>query len=201
MNGINSAQAQSILNGDGLACNWWRNARHISPGEIDERLTPAELDLHVNSYDKKHPSRNGTVEDLTPFISLAGGSVERHKFLKTNDVRSAHQTALYFASNFGETGECFLFYCWVVVGLRPAVAVRQLAEEVRELNTYHSYSAYQAEGEVLAKIEVPVRQIHRYERYQISRDRFRRLQISDPVTYINQNYIEPHSVTNFRDWF
>jgi hypothetical protein len=201
MNGISSAEAQSIMNGQGLACNWWRRARHISPAEIDGRLTSAELDLHVNSYDEKHPARSGMVWEETPFISLAAGSVERHKFLKTNEIHPAHRTALYFASDFGKPGECFLFYCWVVVALRPSVAARQLAEEVRELNTYRSYSAYQAEGEILAKIEVPARQIHRYERYQISRDRLGRLRISYPETSVNQNYIQPDSVTNFRDWF
>lgn len=201
MNGINRSQAQAILNGSGLTCNWWRHARHISPNEINGRLTPAELDLHVNSFGMKHPSRNGTVRDETPFISLAAGSVERHKFRKTNDVHSAHQTALYFASDFGKPGECFLFYCWVLVGLRPSVEVRQLAEEVRELNTYRSYSAYQTEGEILAKIEVPARQIHKYEQYQISFDRHGRLRISEPVACINHNYIEPHSLSNFRDWF
>lgn len=73
-----------------------------------------------------------------------------------------------FASDFGRyQGECYLFYCWVVVGLTPAVEVKHLAEEVRELNTYRRFSAFQTEGEIVAKIEVPARQIHRFERYEV----------------------------------
>lgn len=199
---ISSVQAKEIINGRGLACNWWRHERHISPSQIDERLTAAELDLHVNSYDQQHPSRTGIVSTETPFISLTAGAVERSVFLRTNLVHPAHRTALFFASKFGSLrGDCFLFYCWVVVGLRPSVEVKGLAEEIRELNTYRRYSAFQTEGELAAKIEVPARQIHRYERYSISQSRAGRPLFSLAETAVNSSYIDPHSVVNLREAF
>ncbi len=202
VNGISSAHAKAIINGRGLACNWWRNERNISPAQVDERLTAAELDLHVNSYGQQHPTRAGTVRKQTPFISLTAGAVERSVFLRTNLVHPAHRTALFFASDFGRLrGDCFLFYCWVMVGLRPSVEVKGLAEEVRELNTYRRYSAFQTEGELAAKIEVPARQIHRYERYHISTGRAGRLRFSIGETEINPSYVDPRSVVNLREAF
>jgi len=44
--------------------------------------------------------------------------------------------------------------------LTPAVEISHMAEEVRELNIYRRYSAFQTEGEIVAKIEVSARQIH-----------------------------------------
>ena len=106
---ISSVQAKEIINGRGLARNWWRRERHISPAQIDERLTAAELDLHVNSYDQReHPTRTGIVSTETPFISMTAGAVERSVFLRTNLVHPAHRTALFFASKFGSLrGDCF----------------------------------------------------------------------------------------------
>ena len=200
VNGIEVADAQAILTSRGLACNWWREAHHISSADIADRLTSEELDLHVNSYEDKHPLRGGLVKQETPFISLTSGAVTRHSFLKTNLVHPAHLTALNFASDFGLEGHGFLFYCWVVVGLRPSVQVRHLAEEVRELNTYRRYSAFQPEGEIAAKIEVPASQISRYEHYEFRRRRGK-LRWSCVGHDENPNYIDPQSLTNFRDWF
>jgi hypothetical protein len=202
VHGIDVEEAQAVLNGDGLHCNWWRRVKTITPRGVAERLTPAELDLHVNSYGRQHPARPGQVCDETPFISLAAGAVGRDTFLKTNFVRPAHRTALLFASDFGRLrGDCFLFYCWVVVGLTPAVEVRHLAEEVRELNTYRRYSAFQLEGEVTAKIEVPACQIHRFERYTISDLSGSGIRITFTEATRNPGYVDPYSVVNIRNAF
>lgn len=200
MNRITPADARAILGGHGLACNWWRETHEIRPGEIAARLTADEVYLHVNRYDDKHPTHSGLVREETPFISLSAGAVERNAFLRTNQVNPAHETALNFASDFGRwRGACFLFYCWVMVGLRPCPEVRQLAEEVRELNTYRGYSAFQLEGEILAKIEVPSYQILMYEQYEISENPGGGSKMDLVDTRENPDYVEPHSVTNFRD--
>jgi len=200
MNGITLADAQAIMVKRGLACTWWRNTGQVTSAQIDERLTDDELDLHVNAFDEVHPSRGGIVRDQTPFISLTAGSVERRRFLARNDIHHAQWVALDFATDFGKLrGECFLFYCWVLVGLRPSVPVRHLAEEVRELHTYTKYSRYQPEGEIAAKIGVPACQIEKLEHYEYKRDQRRKLRIRRLGIYDNPNYIEPHGVTNFRD--
>jgi hypothetical protein len=202
VNGISSTEAKKILEGGGIQCNWWRRVHGISPDEINERLTSANLDLHVNSYGASHPVLPGQVKEETPFISLTAGSVERSVFLKTNFVHPAHRTALWFASDFGRLrGECFLFYCWVVVALTPAVEIRHLAEEVRELNTYRRYSAFQTEGEIVAKIDVSARQIHRYEQYRISGGPGNTASFSLVDTIINSLYVDPYSIVNIREAF
>jgi hypothetical protein len=201
INDISLAEAQAILTRRGLTCAWWRKARHISSAEIDERLTPEELDLHVNAFEEWHPTRGGRVREESPFISLTAGSVERKKWVAENDVIPAHLVAMNFATlNGGPRGECFLFYCWVFVGMRRSVQVRHLAEEVRELHTYTSYSPFQLEGEIAAKIEVPPRQIKNFDHYEYREDREGRLRIARLGIYDNPDYIDPHEVTNYRDW-
>ncbi len=200
VNQITSADAQAILAGRGLACNWWRGANQIRSEEIAGRLTAEEVDLHVNAYEEKHPARSGLVSEETPFISLTAGAVDWKAFLKKNDVHPAHETALNFASAFGWwRGDCFLFYCWVMVGLRPCPEIRQLAEEVRELNAYRRYSDFRLEGEILAKIEVPACQILMYEQYDISENPRGGLEMSLVDTRVNPDYADPHSVTSFWD--
>lgn len=203
---ISLGDAQDVLDGDGLICSWWRErsvaGQGISPNEIDERLSSANLDLHVNSFDDQHPKYPGSVKEETPFISLTAGAVSRNLFLKTNFVHPAHLTALSFASNFGRrSGDCFLFYCWVVVGLTPAVEVRHLAEEVRELNTYRRFSAFQTEGEIVAKIEVPARQIHRFERYDVKAGSGSSASITFTGAVQNPRYVDPYSIVNIREAF
>lgn len=202
VNGISVSEADEIIGGDGLRCNWWRRQETISPTEYTQRLAPAELALHVNSYDMQHPSRTGKVREETPFISLAAGAMERSTFYKTNFFHPAHRTALLFASNFGESGSnCFLFYCWVIVGLSPAVEVVQLAEEVRELNTYRRYSAFQTEGEVTAKVEVTAPQIEKYERYRVWRSSTRSVKFAIEDVKPNPRYVDPRSIVNIREAF
>jgi hypothetical protein len=200
MNDITLADAQDIVRKRGLACAWWRIARQISSAEIDERLTAEELDLHLNAFDEKHPTRGDLVKNETPFVSLTAGSVQRDVFLARNLVHPAHEVAMDFATGFGQRqGECFIFFCWVLVGLRPSVPVRSLAEEVRELNTYTKYSRFQPEGEIVAKIDVPAYQIEKFEHYEYVKDRRGRLQIRRLGIYDNPNYVSPHDVTNYRD--
>ncbi|HEX5406601.1 MAG TPA: hypothetical protein VFX16_30380 [Pseudonocardiaceae bacterium] len=202
IHGITDDQAEDILKRQGLMCNWWRRVRRISSAEIAERLTDAELELHVNAYDEHHPHRQGPVHQETPFLSLAAGTVERNTFLKTNLVHPAQRTALNFATDFGRLrGTCYLFHCWVVVGLTRAVPVRHLAEEVRDLNTYRRYSAFQLEGEVTAKIDVPSCQIQLFERYHVTAEKTGGIRIAHAGNVLNPAYIEPTAVANIRRAF
>lgn len=202
LHSITLAEAQAILTRNGLTCAWWRNARRISSPEINERLTAEELDLHVHSFDEPHPTQRGReVAEVSPFISLTAGQVEREAWEARNEIYPAHEVAMKFATNFGELrGECFLFYCWVLVGMRPTVPVRHLAEEVRELKTYTKFSPFHREGEILAKIEVPARQIEKFEHYEYREDRHGRLRLVCLGTYLNPSYVDHNQVTNYRDW-
>ncbi len=200
INGISDSGAEMILQ-RGLASAWWRNSTNITSAEINKRLTREELELHIHSFEEKHPTLDGRVRDQSPFISLTAGSVERDAFYSRNEINPAHIIALDFATGFGEPGECYLFYCWVLVALRPSVPVRHLAEEVRELSTYTRYSPYQPEGEIAAKIEVPASQIEKFEKYKYGPgDDDGRMRIKLLATKVNKDYISPHEVTNYRDW-
>lgn len=199
ISGITLDDARAMLSKRGLACAWWRTTGQITSAEIDERLTEEELDLHVNSFDETHPTRGGMVKDVTPFISLTAGSVERNAFLACNEIHPAHEVAMDFATSFGQLrGECFMFYCWVFVGLRPSMPVRYLAEEVRDLHSYTKYSRFQPEGEIAAKVDVPARQIEKFEHYEYREDRRGQLRLARLGIYDNPNYIGPHNVTNYR---
>jgi hypothetical protein len=176
--GIDDATARAMIDdGDGIHCNWWRAVGTISPAKIRQKLTPGNLDRHIHDYETFGPD--------TPFISLTAGCVERDVALRLNRIHEAQDVALRFATDWGHrTG--YLFYCWVVVGLKPAVTVESVAEEVRELNTYLSWSDYQLEGEVTAKINVPANQISACERWD-----------GDGLGRVNAGYVWRHENTRF----
>lgn len=82
VNGIDDRGARAIIDEQqGLQCRWWRKVEGISPPEIAQKLTPANLDLHVNHYAEIDPSTGRPFYEGTPFLSLAAGSVERITFL------------------------------------------------------------------------------------------------------------------------
>lgn len=153
--GITKEQAKQLMLEDiGILSNWWLRKKEISPDEVAEVLTEANLDRHLHDY-----ARFGTE---SPFISLACGAVERDAIVRYNWVRSAIDTALMFATeNWTRPGA--LFYLWVATSHRPAVAVQAMAEPVRDLNVYWRWSPHQPEGEVTAKIHVPANQIEKLE--------------------------------------
>jgi hypothetical protein len=71
-------EAQQILhNPGGLVSNWWRDAGTIRPDEIRAKLTEANLDMHVNHFNDPDPVCGREFCQVTPFISLAAGVVER----------------------------------------------------------------------------------------------------------------------------
>jgi hypothetical protein len=149
---------QILGNQVGLTCPYW--PRH-SPLRYDialSRLTENHLDLHVNYYEAIDPDTACPVSEITPFISLSAGCVDRHKLLRTNVMHPARRTALEFATD-GGARPGWIFTCWVFVGINRATGIEAAAEEVRELNHARRYSAYFVEGEVAAKINVASRQI------------------------------------------
>jgi hypothetical protein len=184
-----------VRGGHGIQCNWWRRVHRIRPDQIRQKLTAANLDLHVNNYNR--------IRHDTPFISLTAGCVERDIFYRTNRLFPAENTALMFATHNG-TRPGFLFYCWVIVGLKPAVAIEGVAEEVRELNSYRSWSAFQLEGELTAKINIPANQIQRVEWWAPDSDG-QLLQQTDGSewnpAYSNSTFNPPSDVSNIRELF
>jgi hypothetical protein len=183
-----------VKHGHGLLSNWWRSVSAISPQEIRQKLTTTALDQHVNNYDSV---RNGT-----PFISLTAGCVERNKYYRTNTIHSAVDTALQFATENG-TRPGILFYCWVIVGLKPAVGVEAVAEEIRELNSYRKWSAWQLEGEIAAKINIPANQIERIEWWEPNRGNLSQVSKGSDwnPAYVNPNFDPPGTVSNTRELF
>jgi hypothetical protein len=80
--------------------------------------------------------------------------------------------------------------------LKPAVEVGSVAEEIRELNTYVSYSDFQLEGEITAKINVPSNQIQSCERWDpIGAGRLRR---AKDWPYFNNGFTSPSVLSNIR---
>ena len=153
--GITKEEAKGLMLEElGILSNWWRMRGRITPQEVAEVLTDENLDRHLHDY-----ARFG---NETPFISLACGAVERDTVFRYNWIRSAVDTALMFATdNWTRPGA--LFYVWVPVSHRPAVAAQTVAEPVRDLNIYWRWSLFQPEGEVTAKVHIPANQIEKLE--------------------------------------
>jgi hypothetical protein len=165
----NDEAARSIIDGGGgLICNWWRDVSQITPQQVRAKLSMMNLDRHVNHFDNAEPESGRPFREVTPFISLSAGTVERDKVMQTNITHTARETALGFGSGFGAVANAYLYRVWVVVAPRQAVKVEGVAEEVRELTTYRSYSAFQLEGEIVAKVIVPPNQIEFCERWDMN---------------------------------
>lgn len=149
----NHAQAM-VLGGHGLISNWWHHHQNISPEMISAVLTDTNLERHLHDY--------GAFRDETPFISLTAGAVDRDRFLSTNHIHSAVDTALGFATRGWRVAGA-VFYCWTPVALNKAVAINGVAEAVGDIRTYRSWSPFHLEGEITAKVSLPANQIQRVE--------------------------------------
>lgn len=189
--GLTEQDARDIIDKkQGLLCNLWRiKMRQPSPADRRAMLTAANLDLHINNY--------AIIQNDTPFISLAAGCVERDTFYRTNRVYPANRVALDFATESGRRPG-YLYYLWVIAGLKRAVEVEQVAEEVRNLNVYQSWSTYQLEGELTAKIYIPSIQIHHVERWVPDQSGGARF---DSWRYENTDFADPTVVSNVRESF
>jgi hypothetical protein len=193
----NDAQAKAIIDRRaGISSNWWRAVVNIKQSDIPDKLTAANLDFHVNHFSDPDPSTGLPFSDRTPFISLSSGTVERDSIAKTNYVHAALRTALWFGTNFGSSNTAYLYTCWVLVGPRPAVEVEGVAEEIRDLNTYRRYSAYQTEGEVAAKIVVPDNHIQKCQKWEWDRAS---KTINPDWIHPNPRFTAPDTLSNVRE--
>jgi hypothetical protein len=156
---LTRAGVEDILgNQVGITCRYWPRDRPLPYHVALSRLTEHHLDLHVNHYSGIDPDTGKRVFEISPFISLSAGCVDRRKLLRTNVIHLARRTALDFATA-GGTRPGWVFTCWVLVAVNRAAGIEAVAEEVRELNHARRYSAYFTEGEVAAKVNVASRQI------------------------------------------
>lgn len=179
----------------GILCRWWCDVGSITPAQIRDKLTPDNIEMHVNQFTAYDPLTNRKFSETTPFISLTAGTIERDTILKTNVAHSARRIALEFGSNFGDEPVAYLFYCWLVIAPRRAVEVKTVAEEVRDLNVYRRYSAYQTEGEIAAKIEVPANQIERCEKWSVTASG----DFARDWIHLNADFAPPETLSNIRD--
>jgi hypothetical protein len=190
-------EARAIIDSrTGIVSNWWRGVKRISPSGRRDKLTAGNLDLHVNHFSDSDPSTGQSFSAITPFISFSSGTVERDSIAKTNYVHTALRTALWFGTNFGASDTAYLYTCWLIVGFRAAVEVEAVAEEVRDLNSYRRYSAYQTEGEVVAKVVVPDNQIQQCQRWTWNRAS---RTISPGWIQTNPRFTPPNTLSNVRE--
>ena len=75
--------------------------------------------------------------------------------------------------------------------------VAKSPEDARQRLNALSWATYK--GEIAAKIDVPARQIEKFEHYEYREDRRGRLAITRLGIYDNPNHVWPHEVTNYRD--
>lgn len=186
--GLDKFDAFSLISmRHGIVSNWWRNQGTISPQETQAVLTPYNLDRHLHDYQN--------FGSISPFISLASGCVERDMIYGRNNIWSAVDTALDFAT------DCWmrpgtLFYGWTIVGLNPAVELGSVSEAVRELNTYQRWSPYQLEGEITAKVNIPANQIFLAEWWDGSQHYDRCVE-----SYLNPDFVSATPITNIKGYF
>lgn len=165
---LDEATAVDILGGGaGIRCRGWLELGPAASLPLDRilgRLNEPNLDLHVNDYSRVDPRTGKHFFEITPFISLAAGVVDRDVTKQTNVTHGAFRTALEFAcTDYTDPRRppCpgWIFVCYVLVGVRPAPTIPGVAEEVRELKHLRPYSPWYLQGEVTAKVNVPSRQI------------------------------------------
>jgi len=201
--GITKAKADDAFR-FGILCNWWNKVSTMPEIEVYQRLTERNLYWHQNRYNDPDPQEGG--EDFykhSPFISTTAGSIERDPSAGLNILHPAWLVALEFATD-GWTRDAYLFYCYLFVIGKRSVPHRPFSEELRELNVYTGFSAFQPEGEIAAKINIPPTQIEKYAFYPIAgiRQDLASGRIPAPAQEVlNQiTYRSPEEVSNIRDF-
>jgi hypothetical protein len=206
INGLSESQAREMIT-QGIICNWWRNAKTISPAGRKAQLIEKNVDLHLNHYGDLLPPGHPyghlgkTYGDVSPFISTTAGAIERDEFAEENIIHPPLMTALRFATkNFTENGT--IFYAYVMTLGKKAVELEQFSEEVRELNIYNNYLQFYHEGEIMAKIIIPSVQIEKAEVYlgPTADEDFKADRIPMPyITINNPEYLLPEKYSNIRE--
>lgn len=200
ISGIDETDVNRIF-ATGIVCNWWRKVGLIPAGEIPTRLTERNLQWHQNRYEDLDPLEGDEEFKLhTPFISTTAGSVVRDAFHSVNHLQPAWWQALLFATGFWKS-DGWIFYCSVWILGRKAVGHQAFAEEFRDLHVYSDFSPFQPEGEITAKIQIPMTQIQRAEEWKLA-DVQAALSLGNlPVptrTFVNPRFIDPANYSNVR---
>ena len=152
--GFGDVEALSILKDVGIQSNWMRANASLTLGQANiaaqKVLSLAALDNHVNDY--------GAVRGSTPYISLSAGCRDFFGSTVPTTTYPAYRTALEFATSWGSTFG-YIYRCWAVTAPQVAADLIGIADEIRDLNLFADFYQYHHEGEISAKIVVPVRQI------------------------------------------
>lgn len=197
---INESDVDCIFE-SGILCNWWRKVGRISPAEISIRLTERNLQWHQNRYEDPDPYEgNEEFKKHTPFISTTAGSVLRDGFKNVNHLQPAWWEALRFATDFWQA-DGWIFYCSAWVLGTKVLGHQAFAEEIRELHVYTKFSPFQPEGEITAKIHIPMAQIQRAEEWKLSDVQAALASGNIPLparTLVNPRFIEPDIYSNVR---
>jgi hypothetical protein len=197
--GWSRAHADGALS-EGIICNWWVDENPLPHPKIAQKLTESNLDWHLNHYDEIDPVEKRPFREITPYISLTAGVVERSDFLQRNIVFDPFITALRFATrDFTMVGH--VFYAHVYTLGKQSIELAEFAEEVRELNIYKNYMPFHPEGEITAKIVVRAAQIEKWEEYDGPAAERQYLTGRKPQpleTRVNPNYARPELYCNIR---
>jgi len=201
MGGISDDDARNIVRRDGILCNWWRSVHAITPAAVQQKLIERNLIWHLNHYNDIDPQTTLPFRENTPFISTTAGTVEIDHFNAQNLIFPPFLTALQFATNwFRQDG--YLFYGYVFTLGKMSIELQSFSEDVRDLHLYHmTYFPYHHEGEVLAKIHIPVINLQKVEKYDgpAALIDFTNGIIPSPVwSETNPAYAEPDRFSNIR---
>jgi hypothetical protein len=208
INNLDRTTAESIINGNGIICNWWRNAGYVTNAQVKGQLTDSNLVHHLNHYDtllpNAHPLKKigNTYGAVSPFISTTAGAIQRDAFLRRNFLFHPFITALRFATN-NFTSSGFIFYAYVITIGKKSIVFEQFSEEVRELHIYQQYLPFHHEGEIVAKISIPSTQIEKAEEYDgiAALADLRQRKKPAPIGKVinNPHYAKPDNYSNIRE--
>jgi len=206
---LSGATADDMVLRSGIRCNWWTRKHTITPEEIKDQLTDANVLFHLNHYDDPLPAKHPyatlpgatTYGDVTPYISTTAGVVERSLTLRTNIIFPSFMTALQFATqNFTTSGH--IFYAYLITLGKKAIPLWQFSEEVRDLLVYQQFLPYYQEGEIVAKIHIPSSQIEKAELYHgpgVLQDLKNQKMPLPAHTITNTTYTPPDQYSNIRE--
>lgn len=199
---LSDEKIESIFE-SGVLCNWWRNQcpSPIHAKDIAKRLNQDHLDWHQSRYYEKHPSyASGAFHEHTPFISTTAGTVEVDYVHQTNRLTPAWTQALAFATNNWQT-DGVIVHAYVFVLDKKAVELEQFAEELRDLHVFHRFSPFHYEGEVTAKIRIPIAQIKCIDIFDVTKvnEQLRNHQRPTGNRRDNPNYQPPERFMNIRE--
>ena len=203
--GLSDDDATEILISIGIRSNWSRRHGAVDEADIIDVLTEDNLIHHLDDYDEPIDPSNphgDTYGDVTPFVSTSAGAVQRDPAKRRNILISPFRTALEFATNgYADVGH--IFYAYVLTIGKPAVPMRQFAEEVRELHVYTDFRQYHAEGEITAKLGIPAVQIEKMQQFD-GPNALADLNsgvLPRPLggDVLNPTYIRPESLANVRE--